>query len=73
MSKMPIKHEAKLSALFYVYQEIGHALTILKNLHIAKCLVKAYPFQLAITWSSINFVISGKTILDDIPSKCFSK
>ena len=47
---MPIKHEAKLSALFYVYQEIGHALTVLKNLHIAKCLVKAYPFQLAITW-----------------------
>ena len=30
-SKMPIKHEAKLSALFYVYQELGHALTVLKK------------------------------------------
>ena len=26
--------EAALSALFYIWQELGHALTVLKNLHV---------------------------------------
>ena len=56
------------SALFYVararpcfnhFKELTH-----------KCLVKAYPFKYC---PSVNFVILGNTIQDDILHKCFGK
>ena len=33
-AKMPIKHKVKPSTLFYIQQELGHALTVLKDLPI---------------------------------------
>ena len=57
------------SALFYVQQELGHAITILKNFHVNTQLkLTCFKYYL-----SDNFVISSRTILDDILCKHFSE
>ena len=56
-------------ALLYVQQELGHALTVLKNFHVNTQLkLNCFKYYL-----SGNFVISSKTILDNILRKCFSE
>ena len=66
-----IKYEAKPSALFLRIARAKSCFNCFKELTHER-LVNTYPFR-SITESSINFVISGKTILKDILRKRFSE